>query len=151
MTDIQPGRLERTLPVQRLQDGLRWLLGGFLILMGVLHFARTDLFVQIVPPFLPWPFALVWLSGVAEIVLGVTVLIPSTRRLAAWGIILLLIAVYPANIYMAVANVQVQGLPAWIPPPTPRALWLRLPFQFVLMAWAWWCARPRPASASHRA
>ena len=78
--------------------------------------------------------------GLAEIVLGVFVLEPRVRVLAAWGIIALLIAVFPANVWVAVENV---GLPAG-EPGTGNALlnWVRLPFQALFVAWAWWYTRP---------
>src|SRR5262249_60888187 len=75
------------------------------------------------------------LSGVAEVVLGLAVLVPQIRRLAAWGIILLLIAIFPANLHIAMHDVPLfgatQGAGVWN--------WIRLPFQGVLIAWAWWC------------
>jgi uncharacterized membrane protein len=114
------------------------LLGLFFVGAGVSHFTQTDFFVEIVPPYLPAPLALVWVSGVAEVTLGVLVLVPATRRLAAWGLIALLIAVFPANIHMALHSIAPQHAPAWMGHPTPLALWLRLPVQFVLIAWAWW-------------
>ncbi len=85
-----------------------------------------------VPPFLPWPSALVSISGVAEIAGGLGLLLPRWRRLAAYGLVLLLIAVFPANIYIAVAHVRFSGLlgNAWVQ-------WLRLPLQIPLVLWAW--------------
>jgi len=116
---------------------LLYLMGAFYIFAGVNHFRVPDFYVAIMPPYLPWHLELVWLSGVAEIVCGVGLLIPRTRRLAAWATIALLIAVYPANIHVALHNVpmagQSEGLGAWN--------WVRLPFQFVLIAWAWWYTR----------
>jgi len=100
------------------------LLGVFFVCAGVSHFTQTAFFVEIVPPYLPAPLALVWASGVAEIALGALVLVPATRRLAAWGLIALLIAVFPANVHMG--------------HPSALALWLRLPVQGLLVAWAWW-------------
>ena len=116
---------------------LLYLMGAFYIFAGVNHFRVPDFYVAIMPPYLPWHLELVWLSGVAEIVCGVGLLIPRTRRLAAWATIALLIAVYPANIHVALHNVpmagQSEGLGVWT--------WVRLPFQFVLIAWAWWYTR----------
>jgi uncharacterized membrane protein len=131
----------------------RVLLGVLAVLFvgaGVTHFTAPEFYVEIVPPWLPSPRALVWLSGVCEIGLGLLVLVPATRRLAAWGLVLLLLAVFPANVHMAVNDVQPPHAPAWMGRPTPLQLWLRLPLQFVLIAWAWWYtrddrARPRPA------
>ena len=108
------------------------------VLAGIMHFVNTAFFVRIVPDYLPWPLALVYISGVAEILLGVLLVVPATRPLAAWGVIALLIAVFPANINMAVHSIPMQeGLP-----PNQLALWLRLPIQGVLIAWAWWYTRP---------
>ena len=117
-----------------------WLMGLMYIGVGVTHFAMPGPFVQIVPPYLPWPLALVYLSGVAEIGLGAGVLVERVRRLAAWGLCLLLIAVYPANLYMWTDNVSVDGttLPGWFRP-------VRFVWQLLLLAWAWVYTRPRPA------
>src|SRR5262245_32871515 len=117
---------------------LLWLLASFFVGAGISHFTATAFFVHIVPPYLPYPTALVYISGVCEFVLGVLVLLPATRRLAGWGLILLLIAVFPANVHMAVNHVGFVDPPAWLGQPTPLGLWLRLPVQGVLIAWAWW-------------
>jgi uncharacterized membrane protein len=116
-------------------------LGAFFMLAGVTHFTAPDFYVDIVPPYLPAPRALVHVSGVCEIALGFLVLVPATRALAAWGLVALLLAVFPANINQAVHQVPFRHAPGWMPPPTPLGLWLRLPVQFVLIAWALWYAR----------
>lgn len=111
------------------------LIGVGFIAAGVLHFVRPQLYVRIVPPFLPFPLALVYVSGVAEILGGAGVLVPSLRAWAGLGLIALLIAVFPANLYMALAPAGA-GLgiaPFW--------LWVRLPLQLVLMVWVWWATR----------
>ncbi len=120
---------------------LRWALAAFFVGAGASHFTATDFFVQIVPPWVPAPLAVVWTSGVAEIVLGLLVLPPATRRLAGFGLVALLIAVFPANLHMAMTNLQLRDPPAWMGQPTPLQLWLRLPLQLVLIAWAWWATR----------
>jgi uncharacterized membrane protein len=79
----------------------RVLFAAFFVVAGVTHFTNRDFFTSIVPPYLPWPEMLVYVSGVAEMVLGVMLLVTATMRLAAWGLIALLIAVFPANIHMA--------------------------------------------------
>ncbi len=89
------------------------------------------------PPYLPWHLQLVYLSGIAEIVCGVGVMIPPTRKLAAWATIALLLAVYPANIHVAVNNVPMLGAEEG----AGLANWVRLPFQFILIAWAGWYTR----------
>ncbi|MCW5890621.1 MAG: DoxX family protein [bacterium] len=127
-----------------LKTALLWVMGPLYVLAGVMHFVRPDLYLQIMPPYLPAHLLLVLLSGVAEIVLGILVLVPRTRVLAAWGLIALLVAVFPANVYMATANPQLVHLPSWLPAPSPTANWVRLPFQLVFIAWAWWYTRPDP-------
>ena len=120
--------------------GLAALSFGF-VAIGILHFVKPEPFVDIVPPFLPEPLLLVYISGVAEIAGGLGVLLPRTRRLAAWDIIALLVAVFPANIYHAVANVEMGGS------SMPLAYHIiRLPMQLVLIFWAWIYTRPRPAT-----
>lgn len=110
----------------------RSVLGLLFIVAGLNHFRSTPLYLAIMPPALPFPLALVYLSGLAEIAGGAGVLVPQTRRAAGWGLLLLLLAVFPANIYMATANVVPPGY------EIPRALlWARLPLQFVLMVWVW--------------
>jgi len=122
----------------RLKRGLQWLMAIFYVSAGISHFVNTDFFVRIVPDYLPFPLALVYVSGVCEVALGVLVVVPATTRWAAWGIIALLIAVFPANIHMVVHNIPLRPDAA----PNPLALWLRLPLQGVLIAWAWWYTRP---------
>ena len=119
---------------------LRWVLTTLMVAMGVLHFVSADAFAQIIPPQLPWPYGLVWISGVFEILLGLALIPESTRRHAGWGLVALYIAVFPANLYMAVANVHVRDLP----PAPPALLWGRLPFQLVFVAWALWVTKPAP-------
>jgi uncharacterized membrane protein len=112
----------------------KYLLAIFMVGAGTMHFLRTDFYVKIMPPYLPLHRELVYLSGVFEIVLGVSLLIPRLSRLAAWGIIALLIAVFPANIYVF----QHQDL---LPAPPIMHL-LRLPLQGVFLLWAYWHTRP---------
>ena len=91
------------------------------------------------PPPLP-PRATVYLSGLFEVLGGLGLLLPRTRRAAAWGLIALYVAVFPANIYMALEGIQLDPadpLPAWV-------AWARLPFQGVFLAWAWWFTRGDP-------
>ena len=111
-----------------------------------MHFIILGFYVQIVPPYLPFPLGLVYISGIAEVVLGVGLLPERTRRLAAWGIIALLVAIFPANIYMATSDVVIQGAPEGIADPSEAARWGRLPLQAVLITWAWWYTRPMPDS-----
>ena len=122
--------------LQESKNTLKGVLAVCIIVAGILHFAVPQPFIKIVPGFLPYPAALVYISGVFEILLGIGLLVPATRQLAAWGLVALFIAVYPANLNMAFNHIQIAGIPdAW---------WfqaIRLPFQFVLIAWAYWYTR----------
>lgn len=111
---------------------LRWLLAVFMIAAGANHFRDPGFYLAIMPSWLPWPAALVAVSGASEIAGGLGVLLPRTRRLAGWGLIALLVAVFPANLQMSVSGVQPPGihLPEW-------ALWARLPLQALFIAWVW--------------
>ena len=122
--------------MSRTKQTLLWVMAAFYVFAGVMHFVRPDVYLPMMPPYLPWPGPLVFLSGVAEIALGLAILVPRLRPVAAWGIILLLIAVFPANIHIALNNVPLFGNPEgagiWN--------WVRLPMQGVLALWAWWYA-----------
>ena len=106
----------------------------FYIVAGINHFINPDWFVRIVPPILPFKAALVYVSGVFEIVLGSLLIFPRTRFIAGWGLILLLLAVYPANIYVALSNGKAMNI-------TPMMAWGRLPFQFIFIGLAYWHSR----------
>ncbi|HST54576.1 MAG TPA: DoxX family membrane protein [Solirubrobacteraceae bacterium] len=112
----------------------RRLLGLLFIGSGVNHFVIPRTYERIVPPGLGDPKLLVVVSGVAEIVGGVGVLPARTRRLAGVGLIAVLAAVFPANVYMAVESEQFQQIPRW-------ALYARLPLQPLMMWWAWRATR----------
>jgi len=106
------------------------IIGAGFVAAGVLHFTATDSYVGIVPAWLPRPRELVLISGAAEIAGGIGVLLPRTRRLAGLGLVALLVAVFPANLNMAL-NPEVSLA-------IPRALlWLRLPLQAALVGWVW--------------
>ena len=113
---------------------LKYLLALGFTLAGFYHFINAAFYLKIMPPFLPAPLFLVYLSGVFEIVLGAMLLIPKFTRLAAWGLIALLIAVFPANIYMATNASLFREY-------SPTALYLRLPLQIVLIALIFWFAK----------
>jgi len=100
---------------------------------GIAHFVKTEVYVSIMPPYLPAHRELVYLSGGLEILGGVGLAIPRLRRWAGFGLIALLLAVFPANIHMAVSPKEYLnwGLPLWL-------LYARLPLQFVLMFALWW-------------
>ncbi|HXG87732.1 MAG TPA: hypothetical protein VNJ02_05285 [Vicinamibacterales bacterium] len=115
---------------------IRVLLGGALVAIGILHFIRPAAFTSIVPPYLPFPLALVYISGAAEIALGALLQFAATRRLAAWGLIALLIAVFPANVHMWLHPEQFPNL-------SQTALLIRLPLQLVLIAMVYWVGLAR--------
>ena len=119
--------------------GLRLLLAAAMTGIGLLHFVDPAGVVKIVPSFLPARLGLVYVSGFFEIAGGLGLLHPRTRRAAALGLIALYIAVFPANINMAVNDIQ----PAAHPIPV-ALLWLRLPFQVLFIAWAWWVGGVKP-------
>ena len=120
----------------RLKHVVLWPMGLY-IGIGSMHFVNAQQFIRVMPPYLPWHAALVYISGACEIALGVLVLIPGTRVFAGWGLIALLIAVFPANVNMVVHRIPFQEGAE----PNMRILWLRLPLQPLLMLWAWWYTR----------
>ncbi|HET7324049.1 MAG TPA: DoxX family membrane protein [Halococcus sp.] len=128
--------------VTRLKRPLRYVMGGFYVIAGVLHFVVPDTYARIVPPQFPRPLTLVYLSGIAEISLGIGVVLPRTRRRSAWGLVALLLAVFPANIHMATHDMVPDAVPDRASAIARVALWARLPLQGVLLLWAWWYARP---------
>ncbi|MDQ2767837.1 MAG: DoxX family protein [Gemmatimonadota bacterium] len=123
--------------------GLTWpriLLAIFFSFAGAMHFVIPAAYVAIVPPWLPNAPLLVFVSGVFEILGGLGVLLPATRRLAGWGLIALLLAVYPANIHMLRLAYENDATMLW-----KAALWLRLPLQLPVLWWVWRsAARPQP-------
>jgi uncharacterized membrane protein len=126
--------------MSRTKSGLLWLMSAFYVLAGFNHLLNPAFYLRIIPPGLPDPAWLNLLSGLAEIVLGVVVLEPRVRVLAAWGLIALLIAVFPANVYVAVNNL---GLPEGAPGSGNALMnWGRLPLQGILVLWAWWYTQP---------
>lgn len=127
-----------TMSEGRAKPILRAVLALAMTSVGILHFVSPEPFVHIVPAALPAPLALVYISGVAEIAGGIGVMIPKLRRAAGLGLIALFIAVFPANINMALNNIPLGNdpVPTW-------ALWARLPFQFLFIGWAYWVAGSR--------
>ena len=108
----------------------RIVMGVFYIVAGIGHFVATRLYESITPGYLPAHHELVLISGAAEIAGGIGILVPQTRRAAAWGLVLLLVAVMPANIWMAQHPELYPNIPLWV-------IWLRLPLQLPLIWWAW--------------
>jgi uncharacterized membrane protein len=110
----------------------------FYVAAGTLHFLKPEAYIRIMPPYIPWHVPLVIISGGFEVLGGVGLLVPQARRNAAWGLVALLIAVFPANIYMATNPIDAGA--ASIP---PVLRWGRLPLQLLLVWWLLWCTRPR--------
>ena len=110
----------------------RTILAVLFLISGMLHFIVPQTYLRIVPPYLPQPLLLLYISGAAEMLGGLGLLIPATRQAAAWGLVALLIAVWPANLYMAMAHVPFAGIfgQSWVQ-------WLRVPLQIPLIYWAW--------------
>lgn len=117
-----------------LKNILQWTLGAIMVLAGVYHFLNAPFYLRMMPPILPAPIFLIYLSGALEIAFGVLLLIPKYTRFAAFGLIALFVAVFPANFYM-------WRNPQLFPEFTPTALLIRLPLQIVLIAWAFWFAK----------
>jgi uncharacterized membrane protein len=123
---------------------LRILLSLFFVIAGTLHFLSPEAYMHIMPPYLPHPLLLVYVSGICEIAGGVGMLVPGLRRIAGYGLIALLVMVFPANIHMALNHISLQGtnLPDWL-------LWSRLPLQALLIAWVWFCAVRKQTPVRH--
>ena len=103
----------------------------FYVYAGVIHFSNSDFYLKIMPPYLPYHLELVYISGVLEIFFGIMLFFNKTRYLACWGLIFLLIAVFPANIYLAQTNGKLLDI-------SPIVAWGRLPFQAVFIGIAYW-------------
>ncbi len=112
----------------------RYLFGASFIAAGANHFINPGFYIRMMPAYLPLHAELVAISGIAEIVLGAMLLVPRFRVKAAWGLIALLIAVFPANVNMTMH-------PELYPTISQTALWIRLPIQGLLIAWAYWYTR----------
>ena len=127
-----------------MKTATRWLFGVLFMLAGLNHFRNPSFYVDIMPPYLPWHGALVAISGVAEIALGALLLFRRWSVWAGWGLMALLVAIFPANLHMAMN-------PQLYPSISPVALWMRLPLQGLLIAWAYWYTRPatNPPSRAH--
>jgi uncharacterized membrane protein len=126
--------------MERWRGRSRVVLATFMVAIGMVHFVVPGPFVNIVPRALPAPLALVFVSGFFEVLGGVGLLMPRARRAASVGLVLLYVAVFPANVNMALHPELGQGIPAW-------ALWGRLPLQVLFILWALWAGRPDRASS----
>lgn len=107
----------------------RYALALLFVAAGILHFVRPGIYLRIMPPQLPAPLLLVYLSGAAEMLGGLGLLLPATRGVAGWGLLALLVAVFPANVYMALIHERLH-IPGWV-------AWGRLPLQLPLLWWVW--------------
>jgi uncharacterized membrane protein len=126
-----------------IRTALRWLLAAFFIGAGINHFRAPEMYLGMIPAWLPWPAALSAVVGAFEILGGVGVLVPRLRIVAGWGLVALLVAVFPANLHVALMG----HMPGFA--YSPLTLWLRLPLQAVLIAWVY-CAAVAPERPSAR-
>ena len=126
-----------SLVMQKFKTILCWFIAAFFIFAGIMHFVQDDSFAKIVPPLLPFPKLIVWVTGIIEIVLGVMIVTPKYRALAGALFAPYLLAVLPANIYMAMYNISLGDMIA-----SPTALWIRVALQFPLIALIYWASRP---------
>ncbi len=133
----------------KFKTGVCWLIAAFFIFAGIMHFVQDDMFAAIVPPLLPFPKLIVWVTGVMEIILAIMIVIPKYRQRAGTLFAPYLLAVLPANIYMAMA-----GIPLGETAASPTALWVRVALQFPLIVLIWWASRTperdHPISKSSR-
>ncbi|MFT3696695.1 MAG: DoxX family protein [Kofleriaceae bacterium] len=124
---------------------LQWVLTVFMVAAGLNHFLSPAPYVGMMPSALPHPELLVQVSGVAEILGGLGLILPATRKLTAWCLIALFVAIFPANLNMAINHLPLgtHSVPTW-------ALWARLPLQLVLIAWAYWFTRGTPNASTSK-
>ena len=120
--------------MKTLRQTLRWVLAGFFVVAGANHFCAPAIYLAMMPAWVPAPPAVNALVGVAELLGGLGLLFAPTRRVAGWGLIALLVVIFPANVHVALQG-RMPGFDF-----LPLTLWLRLPFQAVFIAWAWWVA-----------
>ena len=118
-------------------------LSVFWVVAGVNHFVSPDFYVPMMPPYLPGHLELVYLSGALEMLGGILVLVPRVRAMAGWGLVALLLAIFPANIHMALS-------PELFSDMSTGALYGRLPFQAVFLAWAYWATRPEVVESAEQ-
>ncbi len=118
-----------------MKRGFLYLMAILYMIAGVIHFLHPAQYVAIMPPWLPYPLALVYISGACESVFGLLLIPAATRRIGAWLIIALLIAIFPANIQMMLNYRHAHNPELW-------ATILRLPLQGLLIWWAWVYTRP---------
>ncbi len=116
----------------------RYITGAIFIFAGLNHFLNPEFYIQMIPPFLPEPAILNILSGIAEMILGIGLMVPMTVNLAVYGLIALLIAIFPANVQMLhdAMNSPTPIFPVWL-------LVLRLPLQALMIAWVYWLKKEK--------
>ena len=119
-------------PIKPWRENARLATATAFILIGISHFLMPEKYLEMMPSFLPAPVFLIYLSGLFEILGGIGLILSPTRVWAA-GLMLLLLAVLPANIYVALNNVQLGGFMNY-----SFYQWVRVPMQFVLIGWIWW-------------
>ncbi len=113
-----------------------YLMGLFYVVAGINHYVHPAMYLAVMPPYIPWPLGMVYVTGIAEVLGGIGVMIPDgfvfsrTRAGAAWGVVALLICIWPVHINMCLHPGMFPGVPLW-------AIWVRLPLQIPLIAWAW--------------
>ena len=108
-----------------------YLMGVMYIFAGLMHFIKPKMYMRVMPNYLPNHRLLVYLSGIAEIILGVGLFIPGLKAISIWGIIAMLGVFLMVHFYMLSSEKASAGIPKWV-------LILRIPLQFGLMYWAWW-------------
>ena len=113
-----------------MKEKARYVLVLFFIVAGINHFLHPRFYLDIMPPWVPYHLLTVYISGLCEVVFGSLLLYPATRRVGAWLIILLLIAIFPANIQMAINFAHSHSPYLWL------AI-ARLPLQLLLVWWVW--------------
>ena len=115
--------------------GTRYLLGVLFVILGINHFVDPDFYMKLMPGYLPLHYELVILSGITEVIAGAMLFYGPTVRLGAWGIVAMLVIFLLVHVHMIVHAELYPNVPLWV-------LWLRLVFQFLFIAWAWWYTRP---------
>jgi uncharacterized membrane protein len=134
-------------PALILRTLVRLLLAALFLFVGTIHLRDPELFLPVMPPWIPFHLACIQISGVLELLGGIGLLIPARpiQFLAGWGLALLLVAVFPANIYMAMAHVKIHGFPA-----QPWMEWARLPLQPLLIVAVLWVTRAWPGKCGNQ-
>lgn len=117
-------------PIISIRSNARIATGITFIFTGATHFLIPGKYLEMMPPFITAPLVMVYISGFFEILGGIGLIVPWTKRMSAYGLIALLLAVFPANVYVALNNIQLGGFMS-----DPFYQWMRLPLQFVLIGW----------------